>query len=528
MDASPRGCCANGAGSRGAVKGENGMRRLEGVNILTVYATVAACTGGVAAQHPAPVYPWPTESKSSAATRDPSIRKASLVESLDHKKKTVKTQGVVADGAREVVLIDEPFPVVDVPQAAPVPGVPMIDPTLAPLPPPMASHPIMPIPTSKVHKAQPGLFPSRSIPIVIDGPSTPQVPIGPPANVPLGDPALVEGGPPPDLMGSGIVPVGAVEEQVRTVPSIDSMLPGPYVEVGVLYLQRVSGRDEFITRTQFDGESFFERSSADFTSDFEPGVRVVVGAPFACGWYGESSFMGLNLMEANQSVNAGRIVDSFTTFPLLGTFTEQQSSLRTRFTSGEANTKWAVSVFPTSFVMFGLRNFYIEERFLVRETGRVAIAGGTAPAVGTMDVLAKNSIFGPQIGFETRWNTLGWRFSFDSHVKAGFGWDAQRVRVTRTLSDSVVGPTAVSHRDRQNDVTGWVEVMTAATFRLTPTISLRGGWQFISVLGYASGPLQRPWAFFQADQRFELDSTERGYFQGPFASLEFTWGGFAY
>lgn len=532
------------------------MRRHRASKVVAFVASLAA-TSATFAQESSRVFPWSQREGRPSASRDKNVRSASLVETLDHKQKILEAS---YDGKKSLpsVLVDEPalpsleqpLPTAPVaPTGQAVPGVNVIDPTLAPpAPQGQTTSPIMPIPTSTTHKTVTGpMAPAPRI-IPIPGPVTIQGPndgLPPNMAIPPGVPVIQEGmvggemvhegmivGPAPPGEG-GIFPDGSVVEGVNAethaVPPLAAMLPGCYGEIGVCYLQYLRGRDEIIARTRFDGTSFFERSSNDFSTNFQPGVRVLFGCPIGCGTYVESSFMGMNNWNRTLFLDRGLITDSFTAFPTLAGnatgFNRQEMTLDGWFSSGEVNTKWAISVFPTSYIIFGIRNFSLSEKLTVREFGQITGPRGPVDAVATMEVDAFNAIIGPQVGFETRWNNWGGRFSFDSYVKAGLGWNLERVTLTRTLSNSTVGATASAFRDRDTDCTGWLEVMTAATFQVTPGVAIRGGWQFIALYGYASGPLQHPWAFFQSDQRFDLDSSERGYFQGPFASLEFTWGG---
>jgi len=509
------------------------MRRLVVANIL---ASIAALAGaqGARAQNLKPVDPWPPSPKLvEEPKREPAVRNATRVEPLDHKKQVTPTAVVVPKGSREAILVDdEPVPPVDqnVEQLAPV----VIDPTITPpSPPPIVPQPpqppvtgqfspIMPIPTSTIHKAVSG--PPVSIPVIIEGPVDPSM-VAPGVVLPgpMGDGPVM----PPDANGYVEDPT-LNGGSIRDVPSLADALPGPYFEIGVNTLQRISFRDQFVAMTRFDGFHTFELDSRDFNTGFAPGVRLVMGWPIGCGWYAESVFYGRNEWNATRTLN-GTLAQSFSTFPEIGTFNALQANFRATLDNAEVGTKWAISIFPTSYIHFGFRSLFLEEQLSVAESGTVRVnGGGNVNAVGLTDVLARNRIFGPQIGFEARWNGPYSRFSFDSFVKAGVGADWDRVEVTRSLSNSSVGPVSVFRSATSSDCVTWVEVQTAGTFHITPMIALRAGWQFLSVWGYASAPLQHPWAFFDSHQGFEVESSERAVYQGPFASLEMTWGGLRY
>jgi hypothetical protein len=376
----------------------------------------------------------------------------------------------------------------------------------------------------------------QTAPVIIEGPGVPLP--GRPAVMP-GPLAPVPGvqAPPPspvapmpdNVIGGPVASDGPLAEAPRMVPSLGQMLPGYYVEVGGVALQRLTRRDWTITQTRFDGVEVVDRTTRDFDSDFEPGIRFVMGTPAGCGFYIESSFYGYTEWDVSRSLVGNPITFSSTDFPPLagagGGFTHQQASFNSWFLTGAVDWKWTVSIFPTSSIILGLRTINIDDEFVVTESGRVRASSGLVDAVGVMEIDAQNRILGPQIGFETRWNRWGGRFSFDSYVKAGFGANWYEVDVDRRLSNSVFGPVAVSGSEDDTELAGFIEVFTAATYRFTPGAAFRGGWQFLAVYGYADAASQRPFAVFHPNQVFDAKAHERGYFQGPFASLEFTWGG---
>jgi hypothetical protein len=541
----------------------------------TLRAAAFAAAAFVAVRAPAQdsgrVFPWPTIEKRPAPKKDPSVRRASLVEVLDHKKRLIEQASAETPQASEAVLVDEPFaPVKTEPR---VPGVPMVDPTLAPAapppapakaanipiapprtattqqpapkstltpkpvvtPPPAPTSPAlttpptiaMPAPTTMMapHVAPPGTVP---VPVVIEGPTAPlpnamaMPPMGQ-VELPPVDGAIVE--------GEGVVNEGVVNEAPGPtggyIPSLGVILPGAYAETGLVWLRFNTRQDDTLVRTRFNGDRIVERDSRDFDSNGTGGVRVTFGMPVNCGVYLESTFMGFLDWERTRTLTGVEITHSRSSFPTIAgaTFTDQQARLESRFLSSEINLKYAYSVYPMSYFIFGIRNINLNQDFEVLELGTVPVSGGRSPVAASLDVHVQNRIWGPQIGIESRW--IGWtnRWSFDSFMKGGFGWNSDRARIERSISNSSAGAQAFVTSDREGDVTAFVEVNSAFTYRFSPFASFRTGYHFLGLWGYASAPLQRPNAFFDEEQRFKVDSSERAFIHGPFASLEFTWGG---
>jgi hypothetical protein len=525
------------------------MSRLDVANIASAIALVigVAVSTGAQAQEAARVFPWPTMEKKSL-NRESGVRKATLVEALDYKRRQLEQPKVdplvepavkSASAVREAILVDHEEPT--------APGAGPVDPTLPPVPPPAtpatppAKEPIAPKPAPP----QPHVVPvprATSIPVVIEGPGSGPLVMPTPPVMPMPNPSLVPLPFPPGavpgpthMMGPEIAHDGGemtVEGnttgcETSTLLSLSDMLPGGYVDFGVVWLARQTRRNQTLTGTRFDGDSFHERNSRDFDSDAAPGVRATFGMMVDWGWYVESSFLGLMDWERTRRLT-GQITSSRTTFPLVpgSSFTEHVGTLESSFYSGEVNMKWAYSVYPMSYFIFGTRFLDIRDELTLIESGTGPVQGGViGNMVGRTEIETCNRIFGPQVGFESRWYNFTGRLSLESFLKAGFGWDTDDVRIRRTLSNSPGGPLGFGVRDRETDVVGFVEFESAVGYRFHPQIAIRGGYHFLGVFGYASALLQRPNAFLDGDQHFEVDSSETVFFHGLFASLEFTWGG---
>jgi hypothetical protein len=320
------------------------------------------------------------------------------------------------------------------------------------------------------------------------------------------------------------------------VPSLCEILPGPYVEGGLLYLRRETYQDETLGVMRFGGLNFAELRSKELDFDYEPGIRVTVGEPIDCGWFLEATFLGFHSWSLETTLSGGTLDQSLTTFPFAnfgaqaigfpsGALTAQQIAFGSRFYSGEGNLKWAVSVLPHSYILVGLRGVNILEKMTVVETGTVGTARDTVQeTIGIMNVRAQNPLIGPQIGWDSRYYAPSGRWSIDNHVKAAVLWDLAEVRIDRTMTASPVGPVFSRQREDETSVAGLVDAAAGFTYRIFPNLAIRGGYQLIGVFGYASAALQRPPSVFTA---LPLDphTSERAFYHGPYATVEWSWGG---
>src|SRR5262245_17474319 len=102
------------------------------IGLATALFAALVLSVRASAQESARVFPWPTIQKKPVA-KDPNVRRATLVEVLDHKKKLIE-QASADVPTSEAVLVDEPFAPVRTEPV--VPAVPMVDPTLPPPAPP--------------------------------------------------------------------------------------------------------------------------------------------------------------------------------------------------------------------------------------------------------------------------------------------------------------------------------------------------------------------------------------------------------
>ncbi len=280
--------------------------------------------------------------------------------------------------------------------------------------------------------------------------------------------------------------------------------------------------------------------------DAAPGMRTFFGRNVWDGMtYIEMGYFGLNhwdeLTEL-RNLNGVGIIRSNLDMGF-GTTTNpdfQRVAYSSTIHNAELNIR---SFFSPNFVFVGgLRYFNLNETLVINERGLVNLPLSAAPANSSVaynawrNISTDNNLLGPQIGLDWAYEiTDDIRINLLSRVGLCANFSQSTVRQQREGIEQLQGNVGQIIRDARvvNDeevvIAGLLELHSSIDILLTRNILFRGGWQFMWVSGIAVAPEQHadPITNPNGLQR-QIENGADSIFFGPFAGLEFYWGGVDY
>jgi hypothetical protein len=280
--------------------------------------------------------------------------------------------------------------------------------------------------------------------------------------------------------------------------------------------------------------------------DAAPGMRSFFGRNIWDGMtYIEMGYFGLNhwdeLTELRNLNGVGIIASNLDMG--FGTNTNpdfQRIAYSSTIHNAELNIR---SFFSPNFVFVGgLRYFNLNETLVINERGLVDLVLSNPNAASTVaynawrNISTDNNLLGPQIG-------LDWAYEFTDDIRVNLlsrvglcaNFSQSTVRQQREGIEQLQGNVGQIVRDARvvNDeevvIAGLLELHSSIDILLTKNILFRGGWQFMWVSGIAVAPEQHADSITNPNglQR-QIENGADAIFFGPFAGLEFYWGGVDY
>ncbi len=269
----------------------------------------------------------------------------------------------------------------------------------------------------------------------------------------------------------------------------------------------------------------------------QPGLRVLAGRRFNDCLAIEASFLGLLQWDEARTVQDSTVNAQGTTGNLFSPFTNfgspaqvgldfnTSASLRiiSQFNSGELNLRQRLDTPPSIMqvsALYGIRYLNIHERLEYRTQSLSPAPAGTDNAV---DVLAKNSLFGVQLG-----GTLDFRMAprcwINFEAKGIMGRNEAGQQTQYTVGP-IGGPSSTINGEHvQGRMTFAADLATTAVWKFTPAIVGRVGFQGILVdgLALASDNFVRNTAIMTTGPN-QLSHSGHLALYGPFAGLTLTW-----
>jgi hypothetical protein len=313
-----------------------------------------------------------------------------------------------------------------------------------------------------------------------------------------------------------------------------AMLPRFYFDIGATALRRSGIRDtglsgrrtaagvDFLTARDFELDTWNFGGKATFGGQVSPGILWEAGVQGFNSWTRSNNFAG-GLLESSIS-GLPVAADTARSFGLtalgLGV---QNLEYESQFATADMNVKLAWTLCPRQYFTLGLRFADIRDKLEMRETGLVG-APVTATG-GDVSIRTRNTMLGPQLGYQSRSGSPWKRWGTDFSVKGALVWDFARTQANTNLIASPLGPRAFRTGDEKTETAGIFDLQWSGVYRLSEKMALRGGYQAIGIIGFGSALSQTLPSAFATNRSFNVNTGERAVYHGPFASLEWTWGG---
>jgi hypothetical protein len=242
-------------------------------------------------------------------------------------------------------------------------------------------------------------------------------------------------------------------------------------------------------------------STSDLDQEFDSGMRIVVGRTIWGCYQLEGAYQGsYSWADAAAVSDPGGTLSSFLSGFAADAGTSASTSIYTAMQTAEFNARAWLDLPPGPFdvsVLLGVRYMNIDETF------SFGFDGATDPAI----VQTENNLWGVQLGIDLKWLV---------HPRAYVDFDAKGAMCNNDLSASIRDAGAAP-RFAFDDKTAFLgDLVLTLNWQVTPSWSIRAGYQAIFLTGLALGPdnLQANRDFLAAGP-VQLDDRREAVFHGP-------------
>lgn len=302
-----------------------------------------------------------------------------------------------------------------------------------------------------------------------------------------------------------------------------------YWKADYVHLWRDIDNERTFINAQFPDGSIVSTRIGHDDFDGSPALRLTFGYALietsACDLFLEGTYFGLHHSNIERSTVGGPGVTLFGSplQPLFDATLAQTFSYVSDLDSAELNLKWDYYVDNTLYLLLGFRYIRFDDRLKIREAGVLAPAPAFLPQAFER-VRVTNNLIGVQVGFDWQTRDLTSRWSLCTYGRAGLYANVLDGEMEQGANASVNGPFLNEIHPGRLQASGAFELGFVSTYRVTPSLHVRGGYHLLWLAAIGLAPDQPVPDLATGDFNGKLSNSQDVLFHGPFVGLEYHWG----